>query len=566
LHSGDELNVVVVREKIMNSILEVNPLLSPDKLYINRNDVIKFKGRKKLEENEILLTKNTRWSYSYYEDTGFGTSLVDKIVPDGEDKDKKPKKKTKEDIDSLSYKKKSVWWDRINQYITVRQYSNGNAEYILKNKSFYSKNSFYTYIVSQVVEDFEDLFALVDNLGIAATHGAPKLMSELYELCKQVNPSLTFENAQELQDGELEDKPENDGVKQAYPGAQTVHKKSKLRFKDVEKEDLLNLADSMKLFLVGQDEAIKRLSDSIQRASIGLKDPDRPIGSFLFAGRTGVGKTLATKILANNLIKRKDNLVTVDCSEYSADHEYSKLIGAPSGYVGHEQGGFLTNAIAKHPFSVIVFDEVEKASHKVHELMLQILEEGRLTDGRGKTVSFKETIVIMTSNVGVNEIEAIGKAIGFGDASVLTDVKKDAALGEALKKIFKPEFLNRIDEIVNFRMLTKKDYIRIIDIELFKLVNNLKNNNTDYSSLELIFDDKLKKLIYKKGIKEEYGARPLKRCIERLISTPLAQKILEEGIDPESRVSTTVVRARVKFLIEEKIDEAPFYLNAGEGK
>jgi ATP-dependent Clp protease ATP-binding subunit ClpC len=278
----------------------------------------------------------------------------------------------------------------------------------------------------------------------------------------------------------------------------------------------------------------------------------------MFAGRTGVGKTLATKILADELIKGKDNLVTVDCSEYSADHEYSKLIGAPAGYIGHEQGGHLTNAVAKNPFCVIVFDEVEKASSKVHELMLQILEEGRLTDGRGQTVSFKDTVIIMTSNVGAKEIEGISKTIGFGDVSKITDEKKDIALNEALKKKFKPEFLNRIDATINFRTLNKEDYMRIIDIELYKLNDNLKRNETEYKELSLKFDKSVKDYIYKNGIDENYGARPLKRCIEKDISTPLARKILSENIDPKAFVHIKALKDKIKFTVKSQ-EEACIY-------
>jgi ATP-dependent Clp protease ATP-binding subunit ClpC len=335
-------------------------------------------------------------------------------------------------------------------------------------------------------------------------------------------------------------------------------KKIKKKFKDVPKEDLLRLAENMKVHLIGQDEAVENLADAIQRASIGLKDPNKPIGSFMFAGRTGVGKTLATKILADELIKGKDNLVTVDCSEYSADHEYSKLIGAPAGYIGHEQGGHLTNAVAKSPFCVIVFDEVEKASSKVHELMLQILEEGRLTDGRGQTVSFKDTVIIMTSNVGAKEIEGISKTIGFGDVSKITDEKKDIALNEALKKKFKPEFLNRIDAIINFRTLNKEDYMRIIDIELYKLNDNLKRNETEYKELSLKFDKSVKDYIYKNGIDENYGARPLKRCIEKDISTPLARKILSENVDPKAFVQIKALKDKIKFTVKPQ-EEACIY-------
>jgi ATP-dependent Clp protease ATP-binding subunit ClpC len=305
------------------------------------------------------------------------------------------------------------------------------------------------------------------------------------------------------------------------------------------------------MFVIGQDDAVNQIAEAVQRASVGLKDPNKPIGSFLFAGRTGIGKTLTTKVLADELIKDRNNLVTIDCSEYSADHEYSKLIGAPSGYVGHEQGGILTNAVGNNPFSVVVFDEIEKASTKVHEILLQILEEGRLTDGRGNKISFKDTIIIMTSNIGVSEVDDVKKTIGFGDVAKLTDEKKTKAIDKAIKKKFKPEFINRIDSTVHFRSLSKNDYMRIIDIELYKLNDNLKNNDTEFKNLTLDFDKKVKAFIYKHGIDEDFGARPLKRCIEREIATSLAARLLRGDIETSATVGVTVRRAKVDFDVQE---------------
>jgi len=386
-------------------------------------------------------------------------------------------------------------------------------------------------------------------------------MQELYELCRSVNGFLTFENAQSLADDSEKkttqrDRKDKSAYKTTSSMSDYIKKGSKKRFKDIPKEDLLNLGTKMKVSLIGQGKAIDEMVSAIQRASVGLKDPDKPIGSFLFAGRTGVGKTYASKILADELIKERDNLITIDCSEYSSDHEYAKLIGAPAGYIGHEQGGILTNAVGNNPFSVILFDEIEKASHKVHELLLQVLEEGRLTDGKGQGVSFKDTVLIMTSNIGVDEVDRIGKTIGFGDVAELTDEKKDAALDSALKKKFKPEFLNRLDNVIHFRTLNKKDYMRIIDLELHKLNDNLKTNDTEYRGLSLKFDSKIKNLIYRDGIDDAYGARPLKRCIETSVSTPLALKLLSEEIDLHSTVKVSAHRKEAVFSFQNpKIDD-----------
>lgn len=568
---ADSPDLLTIRSELMEKILELNPSLAPENLVINKNFVVKVKTTKKPRIYEKLLTENNSWNTSYYEDmNNLKKALTDNSeVENKKEKSKKNLKKKvsdkTKDIEDLKFEEKQVWWRRIGQYVKIKKFREDDAVSILKKRYFHSPTSFNTFIVSVCVIDFEDLFLLLDNMGIPTRVAPPILMNELYELCKSINEFLTYENAQNLAD-ESDPTPNKEGDGKPYrtttagPMNQYASNKKQKKFKDVPKEDLLKLADNMKVFLIGQDNAVDTLADAIQRASVGLKDPVRPIGSFLFAGRTGVGKTLATKVLADELIKGRDNLVTIDCSEYSSDHEYAKLIGAPSGYIGHEQGGVLTNAMMKNPFTVVVFDEVEKASSKVHELMLQILEEGRLTDGKGQRVGFKDAIIVMTSNVGAGEIEAIGKTIGFGDASKITEIKKNTALKEALKKKFKPEFLNRIDAVVNFRTLAKKDYMRIIDIELFKLNDNLKHNETDYKGLDLEFDKSVGNYIYKHGINEEYGARPLKRCIETKIATPLARKILKEDLNVEAVIKVAFKRSKVIFKVEKKLEEVPFYL------
>ncbi len=559
-------DLLKVRKEIISCILDVNPLLKPEGLLINRNQVVKIKrGRKK--KNEHLLTKNKSWKISYYDELANVTQEIDKKIKEMDENEK-------EDVpvDKLGYEVVKKWWRRINQYVEIKKYSPKDVENILKQRFFHNRSSFETFIVSVCVNEFEDLFNMLDDLGIPKSVAPPILMHELYELCRSVNEFFTFKNAQDIAAKDMEDDEEeqdDNPFANALKGSSTLSKLNKKKakkrtFKDVPKEDIIRLGDNMKVFLIGQNNAVDTVADAIQRASVGLKDPHKPLGSFLFAGRTGVGKTLATKVLADELIKgSKDNILTIDCSEYTADHEYSKLIGAPAGYVGHEHGGMLTNALGRNPFTVVVFDEIEKASYKVHQLLLQVLEEGRLTDGKGKAVSFKDAVVVMTSNVGVAEMEAIGKTIGFGDANVLTEDKKDQALGEALKRKFKPEFLNRIDAIVNFRNLVKKDYMKIIDIELYKLGDNMKTNESPYKETELKFDDKVRKFVYKKGIKEAYGARPLKRCIEKEISTPLARKLLSEEIDVEHTIEVSATKgkaAKATFTVRKKASEMPFYM------
>jgi len=571
IESGTGPDLVEIREELISSIIKSNPLLDSSKLIINSNHVIKFKGqRKKLAGDEVLLDENKHWDTSYYDNPE-----TNSIPGANGKKKKKVLKKTKlkdisdlKPIDALQYAVTQKWWSRIGQYVKIKNFDEDDAENILRSKYFHSSTSFQTFIVTVCIEDFEGLFSLLDNMGVPNRIAAPILMKELYDLCKDVNDFLTFENCQNMaeDDEEDDDTPYHHGKPRSSGGSMSQYAKSdkkklnKKRFKDVAKEDLLRLGDNMKVFLIGQNKAIDLLSDSIQRASVGLKDPSKPIGSFLFAGRTGVGKTLATKVLADELIRSRENMVTIDCSEFSSDHEYAKLIGAPAGYVGHENGGMLTNAVSKNPFTVVVFDEIEKASHKVHGLLLQILEEGRLTDGKGKLVSFKDTVIVLTSNVGVKEVEDIKRTVGFGDVAKVTENKKEGALDKALKKKFKPEFLNRIDSIVHFNTLDKRDYMRIIDLELYKLNDNLKSNDTEFKDLTLKFDDKVKNLIYTKGIDEKFGARPLKREIEKLISTPLAKKLLTDNVGVDSVIEVSAYRKKAVFVVAEKVEELPFYM------
>jgi ATP-dependent Clp protease ATP-binding subunit ClpA len=557
-----------VRAEIMEKIVKHNSSFDSTNLYINRNFVVKVLDGE-LPENAKMLTDNKMWETSYYDEVlnpNVQSEAPDNVPAAPPPPKKKPSAAIK-DVDELDFTEITKWWKRIGQYIKIRKFDDAEEASILSQKYFYDKGSFFNYIVSVCVVDVEELFALLDSMGLPARVSPPTLMAEIYSLCKETNPFLTYANAREYQTELKDDTPENGnkmGKKGKRPSTMAGYaekKKPKPKFKDVPRERLLGLANAMSEHLIGQDEAITNLTESIKRASVGLKDPVKPIGSFLFAGRTGVGKTLATKVLADSLVQEKDSLVTIDCSEYTADHEYSKLIGAPAGYVGHESGGLLTNSVSKNPFSIVVFDEVEKASHKVHQLMLQILEEGRLTDGKGSTVPFNDTIIIMTSNVGVKEIDSIKKTVGFGSVAEVTDEKKDLALTEALKKKFKPEFLNRIDAIVNFRTLIKDDYMRIIDLELGKLEKNLNASDTDFKDIKITFEEAVRDYIYKEGTDLDYGARPLKRCIEKEISTPLAQALLERGANSVAAVVVKFEDEKIEFEFENKTAEPPFYVN-----
>lgn len=570
--TNHEVDLLKLRDELTGLILKHNEALKPENIVINKNQVLKLKTDENLEHS-ILLTENSFWFKSHYDSEGnyrpvsIDTNHLEKRDPADSAKEVTEVPSSKEklrDISDLTYESRKIWWDRLREYIVVKQFSMDDVDRILEHKFFHNITTFRTFIVSSCIVDIEEIYEQIDGMG--ANVDPRQIIKELFALCEGVNPGLNYTRFKDLRDRREEEQEAEDKVsspvqkvkktKQGY-GA-TKKKEKTLTFRDVPKADLLNLNTAMKMSLIGQDEAVNKLTESIKRASVGLKDPLRPIGSFLFAGRTGCGKTLATKVLADELIRTSKNRIVIDCSEYTSEHEYAKLIGAPAGYIGHDSGGVLTNAVTENPFSVVVFDEIEKASHKVYDLLLQILDEGRLTDGKGQSVSFKDTIIVMTSNIGVKEIDRVEKTIGFGDVAILTETKKGKALDEALKNKFKPEFLNRIDSVVHFRDLNDDDYMKIIDLELEKLNDNLRNNNTEYSNIKLSFDLRAKKFIFSKGVDEKFGARPIKRAIERYISNEVAGILLEEDVSPnaEIKVSSKKDGITLKVIDKEKEQEA----------
>jgi ATP-dependent Clp protease ATP-binding subunit ClpB len=284
------------------------------------------------------------------------------------------------------------------------------------------------------------------------------------------------------------------------------------RLLEGEVQKLLHMEESLRARVIGQDDAIRVVSNAVRRARAGLQDAHRPIGSFMFLGPTGVGKTELAKSLAEFLFDDENAMVRIDMSEYQEKHTVSRLIGAPPGYVGYDEGGQLTEAVRRRPYSVVLFDEIEKAHDEVFDVLLQLLDDGRLTDGHGRTVDFKNTIVIMTSNVGSQWI----KELGGGEAA---EMRK--RVQSALEQGFKPEFLNRVDEVVIFNNLTRADLSRIVEIQLGNLRRLLADRKID-----LRLSDAAKEWLANMGYDPVYGARPLKRTIQRHVQDPLALKIL----------------------------------------
>lgn len=302
------------------------------------------------------------------------------------------------------------------------------------------------------------------------------------------------------------------------------------RIAQTESNKLAELPNLIKGFVIGQDEAVAKVAKAIQRNRAGLKDPNKPIGSFIFLGQTGVGKTQLAKILAKELFDSEDALIRIDMSEYMEKFAISRLVGAPPGYVGYEEGGQLTEKVRRKPYSVILLDEVEKAHPDVFNMLLQVLDDGFLTDSLGRKIDFRNTIIIMTSNIGARQLKDFGQGVGFGTAAkkAQEDTHQKSVIESALKKAFAPEFLNRIDDVIVFNPLEREDIHKIIDIELDKLYNRIKDIGYD-----LKLSGKAKDYIAEKGFDKQYGARPLKRAIQKYIEDALAEEIvnskLEEG-------------------------------------
>jgi ATP-dependent Clp protease ATP-binding subunit ClpC len=281
-----------------------------------------------------------------------------------------------------------------------------------------------------------------------------------------------------------------------------------------------NLSDKV----IGQAEAVSKIAKSIRRNRIGIKDPNKPIGSFIFLGSTGVGKTYLAKQLAKQMFGSEDNMIRVDMSEYQEKHTISRLIGAPPGYVGYDEGGQLTEQVKNKPYSVILFDEIEKANKDIFSTLLQVLDDGHLTDGMGRKINFKNCVIIMTSNVGAKKLQDFGSGVGFktGASSYVEEEYKRETLKKELKKFFTPEFLNRIDEVVIFNSLVKEDVKKIVKLELDKLSNRLVGLKYD-----ITFDETILELISEVGFDETYGARPIKRAIQDKIEDFVSEEIIK---------------------------------------
>src|SRR5262245_24832503 len=331
------------------------------------------------------------------------------------------------------------------------------------------------------------------------------------------------------------------------------------RLEKAEAERLLQMEDELGRAVIHQDEAIKCIARSVRRSRSGLKDPRRPMGSFVFLGPSGVGKTFLAKSLAKFMFGNQDAVITIDMSEYMEKHNASRLVGAPPGYVGYEEGGQLTEKVRRRPYSVVLLDEIEKAHPDVFNMLLQIMEEGRLTDSFGRHIDFRNTILIMTSNIGSHLLTS-GGGLGFAKADAQADESqrgkklREDVLAEVQRQ-FRPEFLNRVDELIVFNQLTESDLRRIVDLQLKEVLERIRSRG-----MNIVMDDKSVRFLIKKGFNTDYGARPLRRAIARFIEDPLAEEVLKLGEGAQATIYVTVTgevdKAEVLTFTREKPEPA----------
>ncbi len=416
------------------------------------------------------------------------------------------------------------YFDLIDEFVKVRSC----AEEVLAELSkapVHNKASYRRRIVEVCIPDFEaEIVRALERLD--EDYDGDIVEELLYQICIDVNPTLEIHQVS-LPTG-------TSGTESSEP---ILAPKAGARDRQGMYRKVMGLEKVLKNQIVGQDEAIGTLVRAIKKAAVGLKRPNSPVGTFFLVGRTGTGKTELAKAVARTLFDDPGRLVRIDCSEYALPHEYAKLIGSPPGYIGHSEGGFLTEAVKKKKNCVVLFDEIEKAHPKVHNLLLQLLDEGILTDSKGQVVSFARTLVVLTSNLGIEKIDSIRSRMGFRrpDQAGLEGTDLKTATLDAFKEAFRPEFINRIDELVVFNPLDVKVCARIAQRMLREVADLLGRHG-----IKVEYSPGVRHAIAREGFSEEYGARELRRLVKRKIEDPLTELILAESLGPDSKVSVKI--------------------------
>ncbi|NJO19037.1 MAG: ATP-dependent Clp protease ATP-binding subunit [Spirulinaceae cyanobacterium RM2_2_10] len=439
------------------------------------------------------------------------------------------------------------------------------------------------YLPDKAIDLIDEAGSRVRLLNSQLPPAAKELDKELRQVLKQKDDAVRaqdFDKAGELRDREMEIKAEIRAIAAAKKGEQQgdeAHQRPHVdaeeiahivaswtgvpvnKLTETESEKLLHMEDTLHQRLIGQEEAVRAVSRAIRRARVGLKNPNRPIASFVFSGPTGVGKTELAKSLAAYFFGSEDAMIRLDMSEFMERHTVSKLIGSPPGYVGYNEGGQLTEAVRRRPYTVVLFDEIEKAHPDVFNMLLQILEDGRLTDAKGRTVDFKNTLLIMTSNIGSKVIEKGGGGLGFEFSEDKAESQYNrirSLVNEELKQYFRPEFLNRLDEIIVFRQLSKVEVKEIADILLKDVFRRLTEQH-----ITLTVTEKFKDLLVEEGYNPSYGARPLRRAIMRLLEDVLAEEILSGRLSEGSEAQVDIDDDNKVVVIP--VDKAPELLLEG---
>ena len=439
------------------------------------------------------------------------------------------------------------------------------------------------YLPDKAIDALDEVGSRVHITNINVPKNIIEIEQKIEDVKEQKNivvRSQQYEEAARLRDSERKLNDELDKAKKQWEEESKTHREKVTEEnvaevvsmmtgipvqKVAEKESgkLMKMGESLENSLIGQNEAIIKVVKAIQRNRAGLKDPNKPVGSFIFLGPTGVGKTQLCKVLAKYLFDSEDALIRIDMSEYMEKFAVSRLIGAPPGYVGYEEGGQLTEKVRRKPYSIVLLDEIEKAHPDVFNLLLQALDDGKLTDSLGRNVDFRNTIIIMTSNIGARQLQDFGTGVGFGTQAknANEDENQKGVIENALKKAFAPEFLNRIDDIVVFNTLSKEDIVKIIEIELAKLFTRIQELGYNVE-----ISDKAKELIADKGFDQKFGARPLNRAIQKYIEDPLAEEIIKNNVSKDDHIIIELNKANEDIEIKTKKKRKPKKKEEDESK